>query len=96
MYSHVSHKELNETNKKHVLRDELDSLKMYMYIRYILRMGEVRTDSNNINSVVSPEHIGKLYFTVIYNQYSRDLIRLTSFIMNFCLDLAVPSMEFTF
>lgn len=94
MYSHVSHKELNETNKKHVLRDELNSLKMY--IRYILRMGEVRTDSNNINSVVSPEHIGKLYFTVIYNQYSRDLIRLASFIMNFCLDLAVPSVEFTF
>lgn len=94
MYSHESHKELNETNKKHVLRDELNSLKMY--IRSILRMGEVRTDSNNINSVVSPEHIGKLYFTVIYNQYSRDLIRLTSFIMNFCLDLAVPSMEFTF
>lgn len=27
MYSHVSHKELNETNKKHVLRDELNSLK---------------------------------------------------------------------
>lgn len=94
MYSHVSHKELNETNKKHVLRDELNSLKMY--IRYILRMGEVRTDSNNINSVVSPEHIGKLYFTVINNQYSRDLIRLSSFIMNFCLDLAVPSVEFTF
>lgn len=94
MYSHESHKELNETNKKHVLRDELNSLKLY--IRYILRMGEVRKDSNNINSVVSPEHIGKLYFTVIYNQYSRDLIRLTSFIMNFCLDLAVPSMEFTF
>lgn len=94
MYSHVNQQELNETNKKHALRDELNSLKMY--IRYILRMGEVRTDSNNINSVVSPEHIGKLYFTVIYNQYSRDLIRLTSFIMNFCLDLAVPSVEFTF
>lgn len=62
MYIHESHKELNEMNKKHALRDELNSLKMY--IRYILRMGEVRTDSNNINSVVSPEHIGKLYFIV--------------------------------
>lgn len=64
MYSYESYKELNEMNKKYVFWDELDSLKMYMYICYILWMGEVRIDFNNINSVVFLEYIGKLYFIV--------------------------------
>lgn len=62
MYSYVSYKELNEMNKKYVFWDELNSLKMN--ICYILWMGEVRIDFNNINSVVFLEYIGKLYFIV--------------------------------
>lgn len=62
MYSYVSYKGLNEMNKKYVFWDELNSLKMY--ICYILWMGEVRIDFNNINSVVFLEYIGKLYFIV--------------------------------
>lgn len=76
--THVNHKAFIEMNKTHDHRK----------IRW---MGDVRTDANDANRVVSPEHLANCILQWINNQYSQELIRLSSLIMNFCLDLAVSS-----